>query len=202
MKNYLEADSSLNNLSTAILQQMKRRERELITNNILLAGIFVDPKARPLLTNEQVCLAEQELCSIAAKLHHTELNPSIETSDNMDTSEVFNNSEDLFNSDNQHGSQISENLFLQSENFETRLDTIAKVRVEAVRSKNNDVARYKNRVREALPELQLYDRSHNLNNVIINYPMILHSVCFVVVSNLTSQTSVERLFSVLKFFMS
>ena len=47
---------------------MKRREPSLLQNGILLAGIFIDPKARPSLSTTQLAQAKKAFLKLAVKL--------------------------------------------------------------------------------------------------------------------------------------
>ena len=47
---------------------MNRREPQLTDNDILLDAVFVDPKHRILLDEEQCKTAKQALCTLAIKM--------------------------------------------------------------------------------------------------------------------------------------
>ena len=58
---------------------------------------------------------------------------------------------------------------------------------------------FKNAVRNALNEIEIYDRSRPLSDVISLYPKVILPACQVCWAMPSSQVSVERLFSGVRF---
>ena len=58
-------------IADAIKSSTIRREKNLLNNNLLLAGIYVDPMHRVTLSNEQIPVirGKAALCDLAVQMH-------------------------------------------------------------------------------------------------------------------------------------
>ena len=71
-------------IAETIKDSMKKRESKLLDNDVLLAGIFVDPKSRVLLTNGEKVRAKATLLQIAVRMRKLEKSLLVEVDDASD----------------------------------------------------------------------------------------------------------------------
>lgn len=182
-------------IAEGIVNSMNRREPQLTDNDILLASVFVDPKHRILLDEEQCKTAKQALCTLAIKMKrlHSKSNTS-----SFPTS--------LCQSIGVESSSSSD-----ADNFESHLKRIAvqkakkrKVDDSTTETQSTDMTliKFKEDFSKALEEIENvgYDRKSkiSLQEIIQSYREIIRDVALTVIAIPPTQVSVERLFSVLK----
>ena len=161
---------------------MKKRESTLFNNDVLLAGILIDPKARALLEDEELRRARTSFVKIATKIHSKQQN-----SNDHDTppQPPVNCSYDEFNETNSMGAS-----------FEDRLNHITVQRLEQMNEDNTaQLQNFKHKITEGLQSMELFDRARPLLEVITSYPKPIQPASFICTAMPCSQASVERLFS-------
>ena len=179
-------------IANGIANSMNRREAQLTDNDILLASIFVDPKNRILLEEEQCKTAKESLCKLAIQMKGL-----LSKSDN---------SSSLCQSIEVESSSSSD-----ADNFESHLKRIAvqKAKKRKVDSTATDaqpvdvnLTKFKEDFNRALAAIENidYDRKSktSLQEIIKGYPKIIREVALNVIAIPLTQVSMERLFSVLK----
>lgn len=172
---------------------MERREKTLMNNDVLLSAIFVDPKYRILLNEEQLQRAREALCEIAIQMRGIE-----ESTDNVHA-EV-----PQLSSHSDSGTDDSD--------FEKRLDIKEKTKRRRIESSSDCcekgpmtyIEKFKIEFSDALSKIEKIDRTSKIGvkEAIPIYPEIAQDVAWVLTALPTTQVSVERLFSGLRFIKS
>lgn len=167
-----------------IIGEMKLGETDLFFNNdIMLCGIYIDPKARPLLDTTQLTVARSAFVKLAGDIEEN----------------VYDDAIKAANSNTTPQSDISL-LDGKALSFEMKLDLIAEHRIQLLQKNKelNPTELLKRDIMEALDSINLFDRSRALLDVIHMYPKVVQKSSLVCTSFPSGQISLKRLFSVLE----
>ena len=171
-----------------MLTEMQSRENTLFNNDVLLAGIYIDPKSRALLeTESMIRRARDSFCNIATKMakFNQETPHFIQETPPMAEFDEFNESNTL------------------GTTFEDKLNYITNQRLREIqKNKSNRLQNFKTKIMEGLNCVEMFDRSKPILEVIKSYPNVIKPTLFICTSMPCSQASVERLFSALNFIQS
>lgn len=181
-------------IASGIISLMQRRETNLLDNDILLGSIYVDPKHRFLLNDEQIKKAKEALYDLSIKLklflEKSLVNPSQSAEADIATEFLSSSSND-------------------ESDFDKYLDNIEKAKIKQIKTTeqglvDSKLIKYKEDFNAALKEIEKYERSCKipLLELIKIYPDIIKEVALLVTALPPTQVSVERLFSTLKFIKS
>lgn len=178
-------EKSNNSIAKDIVLSMGHREKEMLSNTILLAGIYVDPMNRILLNETQVALARQALFDLSLKV-----NSHTTTDDHI----LYES--DVLNEDENDCVTFPENDFQQ---YMDRLENSKEKRRKLDPSEFVKIQFF-----SELDEILKIDRKQKLEvcDAIKLYPSIIKKLALVVTAMPPTQVSVERLFSALKLIKS
>ena len=178
-------------IATGIVKSMEKRETQLLGNGILLASIFVDPKNRLLLKDDQLKQSKEVLLELAMKIR------GITALEKTDCVESVEEERDL------PGSTT------ETEDFNKYLDRLAAEKRRKISTDREDSVKspsdeFKREFREKLKEIEKYDRFCQipLEDLIQLYPEVTRDGVKIAMALPSTQVSVERLFSVLKLMKS
>ena len=116
---------------------MKRREHSLLENRYILAGIYIDPKAKPLLDESQIHLAKDAFVNLAVKV---EASRNVEEPERRPVTET-----------NSPPPTCS--------SFEERIHQVAEQRISALRDQDTHLRFFRRSVKESLDSLELFGPS-------------------------------------------
>ena len=167
---------------------MEIREKSLLENKIFLAGIYIDPRYRILLSVDQIIHAKKSLCDIILKLQ------ALDTVKQKDLPQLKLEMSD-------------QNLIRDHKNmnFTNYLDEKAKTNENNLITKENltSIQNIKS-IHNALEEVDKYGRESRLDfkSVILLYPNFIIPAARIINAFPPTQVSVERLFLALKIIKS
>ena len=168
-------------IAETIKDSMKKRESKLLDNDVLLAGIFVDPKSRVLLTSSEKVRAKATLLQIAVRMRKLEKSLLVEVDDASDE-EV---PEEIVDNDP---------MQLEQEDFDAHLDEMSirsrREEPEDVQNETED-ERFIREFNKALLAVEKIDRTSKIgvHVAITKYPEIVKDVARLVTSLPTTQVS-------------
>jgi len=189
-------------LARDVLQSMQRREQLLLQNKILVAGIYVDPRYRILLNEEEQECARKTLWDLSVRQR------TQEESDELEIVEVETSSrpelaiQEIVESES--SSTSSEDDFEKMLDEREQAKRRCTERDAIVSPQLTDIAQRKKDFSQALLEVENFDRSKKLSvmDALPSYPEIIQKVAYAVTALPTTQVSVERLFSSLRIIKS
>jgi len=181
-------------LAEAMKKSMERRGKVLLSNDVLLAAVYVDPMYRVTLTIDEQERGRKAIVAIALRMksHEERKSRAINMDDSQDLTAVesFTLSSDSDNEDfEKHLDQQAKRRKMENENMTHRLSPLEE---------------YKLSVTSALSEMEKIDRSSKLSvmTAIPQYPLMLQKVAYTVTALPPTQVTVERLFSSLRIIRS
>lgn len=186
-------------IAEEVLKSMQRREATLMDNDILLAGIYVDPMYRVILNEDQKSKAKAALCDVAIRMKGLALQE-----ESFD--ETFGDSSPARLSDD----ETLESKESQDEvelNFEKHLDKQEqnkRQRLDDGENKPCVVTKFKLDFSHALVEVEKINRltKVTVKEALPQYPDIIKDAAMAVTALPPTQVSVERLFSALRIIKS
>ena len=171
------------NFSGSILQSMKKREPLLLKNNIFLAGIYVDPSNRCLLSPEQREKAREGLYHLSLKINkpsllNRETEVQAETSLDTSTDRSLNDTED----------------------FDAYMDRLDRKRLKREQKNTPKANEFETKFDVAFNHMKNIPRESRtkLEDALESYAPVLQEAARVASALPPTQVSVERLFSSLK----
>lgn len=175
-------------IADEIVESMKRRERLLLGNEILLAAAYVDPNCRIMLNDEQCNTAKNALTDVAIRLKSLK-NEEVAVQHTL--SDVAGNSSSQGESDSED---------LEFEQLLDRQERVKRQRMDESQETVSALDSFRQNFRVSLKEIEKYNRTSKLNlqQAISLYPDSVKEVARVVTALPPTQVSVERLFSALK----
>ena len=187
-------------VANAIKNSMHRREKTLMNNDVLLSAIYVDPKYRLTLSEDQFQRGKQALSGIAMRMYqfNRQQNDASQENAHVENAKALSSTSDpyaLSSSDDEL-------------DYERHLDLQAKrQRVDQGVSSGagtNPTVIFRTNFEKALTEIEKIDRSSKLDvmQAINKYPDIVKKVAYTVTALPPTQVSVERLFSALRIIRS
>ncbi|KAM4044019.1 uncharacterized protein ACNLHF_008128 [Anomaloglossus baeobatrachus] len=180
-------------IADAISASMKRRERQLLENKILLAAVYVDPSHRILLDDQQLTKGKEALTEIAVR---------------MSGLQDCQAQEDL--GPDSATAAISSSSSNEEFNFDKYLDDMEQAK-RCRKEKDftpspvtSRLTRFHQNFSLAFKEIEKFNRSSKLtvHEAIPLYPEIVRDVAHVVTALPSTQVTVEKLFSSLKITRS
>lgn len=185
-------------IAEGIVSSMKKRENILLDNDLLLSSVYIDPKHRILLDDEQINRAKKSLYELSIRIKL--FSESLEEQPVQEESQIAEA--------NIETESVSSSLKAELD-FEQYLDNIEKERAKRIKLEKQepvDIKKkiYKEEFYKSLEEIEKYDRSTKtpLLELIQIYPEKIKEIAFLVTALPPTQVSVERLFSALKFIKS
>lgn len=175
-------------LSDEIMQSMERREQTLYKNQIFLAGVYIDPKYRLLLPDNEKTNAKAALCNLAIRINGIgEDKDLIELGYMSETNSSYESMEEA--------------------DFEKILDKTEKAMEEKIPRRGNALTpteRFQEEFKSMIVKIEEFNRRSNVDifGAIDQYPDALKSACRLAAALPPTQVSVERLFSSLKILKS
>lgn len=177
-------------IADGIKNAMLCREKHLLDNDILLAGIYVDPMVRSILTEEQINRAKNALFELTVRMKGLRVgNETTAGSFDQSTHELSSTLSDTVESEDDFEKYLNE----QEEIKRPRLGP-------NIVDEGDSISKFKNEFYDALKTVEKIDRAYNLNvkMAIQRYPEIIKDSALTVTALPPTQVSVERLFSALK----
>ena len=168
---------------------MKRRGVQLLNNKLLLAGVYVDPMNRVLLSEIQKQDAKLALCDLAVRIAGLNARAS-DDSENISTSD----SEGACD-------EVDFEKMLDQQDHEARSKRRKTQEAANTSSQiNKGLTNFKLEFNSALIQVELIDRKSrlNVNEAIKQYPAIVRESAMLAAALPPTQVSVERLFSALR----
>lgn len=185
-------------IADGIVKSMKKREAQMMENEILLAVTFIDPKHRILLEDDQCTMARQCLCNLAVEMEGIELDGDIQ-----------NIKIELVESQSSSSSNDAETFEQHLKRMQKGRNKAKKMKLDATTSQpfNMKVKKFKedfNKAMDQVEEIEVAEsnRGLSLQDFIAGYPEIVRGVASTIAAFPATQVSVERLFSALKIMKS
>ena len=174
LKNFLSQQPSM--VASEILSSMTKRENKILFNTHFLAGVYVDPRYRILLTKEQHDLAKNGLLDIAVRLHKQSVIDDVTLSNENDSTD---------------------------DEFEKLLDSQEK-RKRYLKIQMSSMESFKKIFNDHCECIEKIGRIkvNNVFEAIEKYPDRIQRVCKIASCMPTTQASVDRLFSSAKIILS
>ena len=185
-------------LALEILKSMEKREVSLFQNKLFLAGVFVDPRYRILLSEEQMEVAKAGLIEVALKSHHCSILVSNSSSTENAVAESIQVNNIIRSSTS---SPVSE-----EDDFEKELDLLEQRRLPGTctSSKTNAINQVMQELNSNIEKMIQSGRlkGKNVWKIIANLEEPLQTTAKILSAMPVTQVSVERLFSSMKFILN
>lgn len=171
-------------------ESMRQREVQLLNNKILLAGVYVDPMNRVLLSETQKDEAKLALCDLAVRILGLNAKAPAEDPDTLSSST------------DSEGTCTEEDFdkLLDQQDHKARSKRRKLEEPAKTPSVNKGLASFKLDFHAALQQVEQIDRKSKLNvhDAIKQYPEIVKESALLAAALPPTQVSVERLFSALR----
>ncbi|XP_023224633.1 oocyte zinc finger protein XlCOF6-like [Centruroides sculpturatus] len=190
---YSKSDS---NIANEIKNAIVFRENHLLDNNILLAGIYVYPMVRCLLTQEQENRAKNALFELAIRIKGLKIEEQATTDDitQILTHELPSSSKTPCDSEEEFEKYLDEQDKIKRPRLTSNMST----------DRKGNLTKFRDEFYHVVKKVNSIDRSSNLDvkTAILHYPDIIQDTALNVTALPPAQVSVERLFSALKIIKS